>query len=330
MKSVRNLNRILNQSRRLASVAGGSGTVNPYTVGPFQVFDRNAKRLQKDRAVSREEGARSRTVDYVRDEVADRLVERFLDIKRSFNSVVDLGAGSGHLTRLLEPESVKKSIMLDMSQKSLERDGDEEFAVDVERIQCDEENLLQSIQPNSQEAILSCLSLHWVNDLPGVLVQIREALKPDGVFLGALFGGDTLFELRTSLQLAEVEREGGISPHVSPMTESSDMSNLMGRAGFTLLTVDVDEVKVAYPSIWELMEDLRDMGESNAVLGRRRYVHRDTLAAASAIYKELHGNEDGTIPATFQVIFVIGWKPAPNQPKALERGSGKTHLKDVL
>lgn len=138
MKSVRNLNRILNQSRRLASVAGGSGTVNPYTVGPFQVFDRNAKRLQKDRAVSREEGARSRTVDYVRDEVADRLVERFLvgipykyfelyiitkkyiqDIKRTFNSVVDLGAGSGHLTRLLEPESVKKSIMLDMSRKLL-------------------------------------------------------------------------------------------------------------------------------------------------------------------------------------------------------------------
>lgn len=125
-----------------------------------------------------------------------------------------------------------------------------------------------------------------MNDLPGVLVQIREALKPDGVFLGALFGGDTLFEMRTSLQLAEVEREGGISPHVSPMTgkwpqtggeiessicrraDSRDMSNLLGRAGFTLLTVDVDEVKVAYPSMWELMEDLQDMGENNAVVGR--------------------------------------------------------------
>ena len=116
-------------------------------------------------------------------------------------------------------------------------------------------------------------------------MQIKEALKPDGVFLGALFGGDTLFELRTSLQLAEVEREGGISPHISPMTgmlprlsqhcvsltrhsDSRDMSNLLGRAGFTLLTVDVDEVKVAYPSMWELLEDLQDMGESNAVVGR--------------------------------------------------------------
>ncbi len=160
--------------------------------------------------------------------------------------------------------------------------------VRVERIHADEENLLQAIPRNSQEAIVSCLSLHWVNDLPGVLVQIKEALQPDGVFLGALFGGETLFELRTSLQLAEVEREGGISPHISPMTgqfllrpvrfvtltsgrhvlDSRDMSNLLGRAGFTLLTVDVDEVKVAYPSMWELLEDLQDMGESNAVVNR--------------------------------------------------------------
>lgn len=132
------------------------------------------------------------------------------------------------------------------------------------------------------------------------------------------------------------------------MTDSRDMSNLMGRAGFTLLTVDVDEVKVTYPSMWELMDDLRDMGEGNAILGRRPYIHRDTLLAASAAYQALHGNEDGTIPATFQVIFVvsicakypfflgndrctqIGWKPSATQPKPLERGSAQTNLKDVL
>ncbi|KAL5530082.1 hypothetical protein ACEPAF_6339 [Sanghuangporus sanghuang] len=317
-------------TRSFAAVAGGSGPVNPYTVGPFKVFDRDAKRMQKDRAASKEGGERSRTVDYVRDEVANRMMERFLDIKRNFNTIVDLGAGPGHFSKLLEPENVQKSIMLDLSKKTLERDGDEEFAIEIERIQCDEEALLQTLPPNSQEAIISCLSLHWVNDLPGTLIQIREALNPDGVFLGALLGGDTLFELRTSLQLAEVEREGGISPHISPMTDSSDMSNLMGRAGFTLLTVDVDEVKVAYPSMWELMEDLKDMGESNAVVGRRNYIHRDTLAAASAIYKELHGDEDGFVPATFQIIFVIGWKPAPSQRKPLERGSAKARLKDVL
>jgi len=176
----------------------------------------------------------------------------------------------------------------------------------------------------------SSMAWHQTDKMAGVLVQINQALKPDGVFLGALLGGDTLFELRTSLQLAEVDREGGISPHVSPMTDSRDMSNLLGRAGFTLLTVDVDEVKVNYPSMWELMDDLRDMGESNAVIGRRHFIHRDTLTAASAIYKTLHGNQDGSIPATFQIIYVIGWKPAPNQPRPLERGSGKTNLKEVL
>jgi len=212
----------------------------------------------------------------------------------------------------------------------LYRDPDEEFEVQVERIVGDEENLLATIPKNSQEAVVSCLNLHWVNDLPGALTQIKEVLVPDGVFIGAMFGGDTLFELRTSLQLAEIEREGGISPHVSPMTDTRDVSNLLGRAGFTLLTVDIDEVTVNYPSVWELMEDLRAMGESNAIVGRRNYIHRDTLAAASAIYKEMHGKKDGTIPATFQIIYMIGWKPAPNQPKPLKRGSATKNLKDVL
>ncbi|KAF9062221.1 S-adenosyl-L-methionine-dependent methyltransferase [Rhodocollybia butyracea] len=320
------------QSRRFAAISssGPSPSLTTHTLGPFQVFDRETKRIQRNKAASKNGGESSRTVDYVRDEVADRMMERLEDIKRKFSTIVDLGSGSGHFSKLLDPETTKKSIMIDSSSKALHRDADSEFDVEVERIVADEENLLQIIQPNSQEAIVSCLSLHWVNDLPGVLIQIKEALRPDGLFLGAMLGGETLFELRTALQLAEVDREGGISPHVSPMTDTRDVSNLLGRAGFTLLTVDIDEVKVAYPSMWELMDDLRDMGESNAVVGRRHTIHRDTLAAASAIYKELHGNEDGTIPATFQVIFMIGWKPAPNQPKPLERGSGQTNLKEVL
>jgi len=299
-------------------------------VGPFKVFDRAAKKLQKDRAIERDARAASRTVDYVRDEVADRMMERLLDIKRKFDTILDLGSGPGHFSKLLEPDKTRKVLMIDSSEKTLNRDEDSEFEVEVERLHADEEHLLDVVEPNSQEAIVSCLSLQWVNDLPGVLVQIKEALQPDGLFLGALFGGDTLFELRTSLQLAEVDLEGGISPHVSPMTDTRDISNLLSRAGFTLLTVDVDEVKVAYPSMWELMEDLRDMGESNAIIGRRHFLHRDTLAAASAIYKELHGNDDGTVPATFQVIYMIGWKPAPTQPKPLERGTAKTNLKEVL
>ncbi|KAK7470257.1 hypothetical protein VKT23_001691 [Stygiomarasmius scandens] len=322
--------RALSVARRFPLQTRSLASVSPGSVGPYQIFDRNTKISQKDRAATKTNGESSRTVDYVRDEVADRMMERLEDIKRKFSTIVDLGSGAGHFTKLLDPETTKKSIMIDSSAKTLHRDPDSEFEVHVERVHADEENLLQFLESNSQEAIVSCLSLHWINDLPGILVQIREALKPDGLFLGAMFGGETLFELRTSLQLAEIDREGGISPHISPMTETQDVSNLLGRAGFTLLTVDVDEVKVAYPSMWELMDDLRDMGESNAILGRRQFIHRDTLAAASAIYKELHGNEDGTVPATFQVIFMIGWKPAPSQPKPLERGSGKTSLKEVL
>ncbi|KAG2349213.1 S-adenosyl-L-methionine-dependent methyltransferase [Suillus weaverae] len=305
----------------------------PPATGVYQVFDRATKRKQRDRAVSRDAGVGSRTVDYVRDEVADRMMERLLDIRRKFDTIVDLGSGPGHFSKLLEPEKTRKILMIDSSETTLNRDEDEEFegmSFEVERVHADEENLLDVLPRNSQEAIVSCLSLHWVNDLPGVLVQIKEALKPDGLFLGAMFGGDTLFELRTALQLAEVDREGGISPHISPMTDTKDISNLLSRAGFTLLTVDIDEVRVGYPSMWELLEDLRDMGESNAVVGRRHFLHRDTLAAASAIYKELHGNEDGSIPATFQIIYMIGWKPSPNQPKPLERGSAQTNLKDVL
>jgi NADH dehydrogenase [ubiquinone] 1 alpha subcomplex assembly factor 5 len=150
------------------------------------------------------------------------------------------------------------------------------------------------------------------------LIQARRVLKPDGLFLGCLLGGDTLYELRTSLQLAQVEREGGISPHISPMTNVRDVGALLSRAGFNLTTVDVDEVCVSYPSMFELLEDLQGMGENNALIHRKSMIHRDTLLAASAIYKEVYGNkEEGSIPATFQVIYMIGWKPDPSQPKPL-------------
>ncbi|KAL0077266.1 S-adenosyl-L-methionine-dependent methyltransferase [Phycomyces blakesleeanus] len=255
----------------------------------FQVFDRHVKQMQKDRAAISVES--SREVDYIKDEVAARVADRLLDIKRNFSQVVDLGSGCGHIVKHLDPTMVKKLIMCDLS-------------VEIERHVVDEEHL--PFKEDSLEAVLSSLSLNWVNDLPGALIQIRKALKPDGVFIGAMFGGDTLFELRTSLQLAETERESGVSPRVSPMTDSSDISRLLTRAGFTLTTVDVDEIQVNYPSAFELMQDLRSMGE------------------------KLHGNPDGSIPATFQIIYMIGWKPSPDTPKPKKRGSANASLKDVL
>jgi len=144
-------------SRTFASVSGTP--LNPTSVGPYQVFDRNAKRLQRDRAATREGGERSRTVDYVRENVADALIERLMDIKRKFQSILDLGSGPGHFSKMLEKDITEKVVMLDLSEKTLHRDSDGEFEVQVERIRSDEENFLEVIPRNSQEAIVSCLQL---------------------------------------------------------------------------------------------------------------------------------------------------------------------------
>lgn len=150
--------------------------------------------------------------------------------------------------------------------------------------------------------------MHWINDLPSTLHQCNRALKPDAPLIAAMAGGDTLFELRTSLQLAELERLGGVSPRVSPLADVRDMGGLLQRAGFKLLTIDVDDIVVDYPDVFALMMDLGAMGEGNAVLGRMKgAISRDVLMAVQGIYKELHGNEDGTLPATFRIIYMVGF-----------------------
>ncbi|XP_065676843.1 arginine-hydroxylase NDUFAF5, mitochondrial isoform X4 [Hydra vulgaris] len=184
-------------------------------------------------------------------------------------------------------------------------------------------------EENSLDLILSSLSLHWINDLPAIFSQLYHCLKEDGVFLAAMFGTDTLFELRCALQLAEIEREGGFGPHVSPFTEMRDVSALLNGAGFNLTTIDQDEIIISYPSMFELMHDLKGMGENNATWTRKNILHRDSMLAAAAIYNELYGDGDGSIPATFQIIYMIGWKPSKSQPKPLERGSATASFKDL-
>ncbi|GAA5885508.1 hypothetical protein JCM16303_002234 [Sporobolomyces ruberrimus] len=300
----------------------------PSSASPFQVFDRDLKRSQRDRAAANK--TKSRLTDYVKDDVAQSMVDRLLDIKQRYPLVLDVGSGPGFLAKHMDSEITKKVVMVDSSKGMLFRDEDTEFDVPVERIHLDEEELASRFEENSHDAIMSCLSLHWINDLPGALIQIKRTLRPDGVFIGSMFGGDTLFELRTALQLAELEREGGISPRISPMTDSQSVTSLLNRAGFALSTVDVDEIQIAYPSIYELMDDLKWMGEGNAVVNRRRTLQPETIMAAAEIYRDLHGLEDGTIPATFQIMHMIGWKPSPNQPKPAKRGSGTTNLADVI
>lgn len=302
--------------------------------------------MQKERAAASVE--RSRQVDYLKDEVAIRLTERLLDINRTFNHVLDLGANSCNIARAItlpdpDPDPSKTTspplssriahlTAADSSRAMLYRDADLPFnqEINLTREVLDDEERLP-FEGNTFDAVLSSLSMHWINDLPSVLAQINHVLKPDAPFMAAMFGGDTLFELRTSLQLADQERRGGVSPHVSPLADVRDMGGLLQKAGFKMLTVDVDDIIVDFPDTFALMQDLQAMGESNAILGREAGpIKKDVLLANEGIYRELHGNEDGTIPATFRMIYMIGWKEGPNQSQPLPRGSGQINIKDIL
>jgi len=290
----------------------------------MNIFDRNAKKSHKDIAAK---AADFETYNYLKDEVGFRLADRIFDINKNFKVAVDLGCGFGHVSKHLSKDVVEELIMCDRSELVLEKASVPEDITSCRKMVVDEEHL--PFADESIDIVLSSLSLHWVNQLPSTFTQIMKCLKKDGVFIGALFGGETLFELRGALQLAEIEREGGFAAHISPFTEIRDVGSLLNRAGFTMLTIDTDEICVNYPSMFELMHDLKGMAENNASWIRKLHLHRETMFAASAIYQELYGNPDGTVPATFQVIYMIGWKPAPSQPQPLERGSGNVSMKDI-
>jgi|EP00945_MAST-04E_sp_MAST-4E-sp1_P006388 NADH dehydrogenase [ubiquinone] 1 alpha subcomplex assembly factor 5 len=303
----------------------------------MRVFNRSLKRLQRDAAatVRLNDG---RDFDYLRDEVADRLVSRLDFINRKFGSALDVGSFSGHVYRSLNEYKnvyeIEKLVQCDISEKMLDlgkqRNGTAESpdAIATEYVQADEEISLP-FDSGSFDLAISSLNLHWVNDLPGALKEINRCLRPDGVFVGSILGGETLKELRSSLLLAEQEREGGVSTHVSPMAHVGDIGQLMQTAGFAIPTIDTDIITIEYPDAFVLMEHLQGMGENNAVLTRREHVSRDTMLAAASVYQSLYGNEDGSVPATFQIIYMIGWSPDPSQPKADCRGSGKLSLKDI-
>jgi NADH dehydrogenase [ubiquinone] 1 alpha subcomplex assembly factor 5 len=315
-----------------------------------EVFDSSTKWLHKERAAANTE--KSRQVDYLRDEVAVRLCDRLLDINRSFPRVLDFGANACNIARILtrpdpddhstkpvsEPISKKigNIVCADTSKTLLYRDQDLPFNqdIDITRHVLDTPEYVP-YEADSFDLVLSSLSVHWINDLPSVLAQINNCLKPDAAFVGAMTGGDSLYELRGSLQLAEQERLGGIGTHISPLADVRDVGNLLTRAGFKLLTVDVDDIIVDYPNVSALMADLQAMGESNAALRREKGpISRDVLLATESIYRELYGEEqeDGslTIPATFRTIYMIGWKESANTPQPLERGTGQSNLTDVL
>ncbi|MGH7060546.1 MAG: methyltransferase domain-containing protein [Stellaceae bacterium] len=284
---------------------------------PTALFDRRAWRMHRNRAGG------IGPVDFLHAEIAARICDRLADIDRRFPSVLDFGAHGGVLSRgLVQRPGTELIVAAEPAPALLARGTGLGVAVDLEFV---------PFRDRAFDLVVSDLALHWAGDLPGALIQLRRALKPDGLFLGALLGGATLSELRAALLEAELAEENGASPRVSPFAELADAAALLQRAGFALPVADADTITVTYAEVLALMRDLRGMGETNALAARRRTpLRRATLGRAIAIYAERFGLPDGRIPATFEILYLTGWAPDASQPKPLRPGSATHRLADAL
>jgi NADH dehydrogenase [ubiquinone] 1 alpha subcomplex assembly factor 5 len=287
----------------------------------MRIFDRSLLRKRRDRAA-----AGFAAHDFLVREVADRLADRLDDVTRGFPLALDLGCHTGELAESLGRRGgITTLVQCDLSPAMAGRaagNGHPSLAADEEWL---------PFADDSFDLVISNLSLHWVNDLPGTLVQIRRILKPDGMLLVAMLGGETLKELRQALAEAEIAEEGGLSPRVSPFADVRDLGGLLQRAGFALPVVDADVVPITYGDSMRLMVDLRGMGEANAVAEQRKTLtRRNTLLAALARYQELFAGPDGRLPATFQVLTMTAWKPHPSQQQPARPGSATASLADLV
>lgn len=260
---------------------------------------------------------------FLKRRVADELAERLLDANRSFALGADIGSHAGEVAAPLAATGrIARLIHTDSVAAFAARAPRPALVMDEERLALADESL---------DFAVSALALHRVNDLPGALIQIRRALRPDGLLLAALFGGETLTELRQAFAEAEAEMEGGVSPRVAPFADARDMGALMQRAGFALPVVDADRHTVTYETPFALLRDLRGMGETNALADRRRTpLRRATLMRMAEIYAARFAEPSGRIRATFQVIYAAGWRPHESQQKPLRPGSAAARLADAL
>jgi SAM-dependent methyltransferase len=292
---------------------------------PPLIFDRALRGARLDRAAQRFEAA-----DFLHARAAADAVERLETILRDFPFAVDLGARTGIFARELSASSasgrVGALIEMDLSTAMI---GARAPTRSPLRLVADEERL--PFAPQSLNLAVSLMSLHTTNDLVGALIQIRRALQPDGLFLGALLGGATLTELRQSLLEAEDEITGGAGPRVAPFADGFDGAGLLQRAGFTLPVSDVDRVMVRYDGPLKLMADLRAMGETNILYARPRLpLTRAVLARTFEIYAGRFAMPDGRLPATFEIISLTGWAAHESQQTPLKPGSAKMRLADAL
>jgi SAM-dependent methyltransferase len=264
------------------------------------IFDRRLLRARLTRA------AAIGPVTFLLDRAADDMAERLSAVLRPFDIAADLGTPT---------DAVRRAIAGRVGT--------------IAAVVADEEAL--PFRDASLDLVVSALALQFVNDLPGTLIQIRRALKPDGLFLAAMTGGESLAELRVAFAEAEAEVEGGVSPRVAPFADLRDLGALLQRAGFALPVTDVDRVTVRYASPLDLMHDLRRMGAGNVLTERRRTpLRRSTLRRMLEIYAERFADLDGRIRATFEIVWLSGWAPHESQQKPLPPGSAKTRLADAL
>ncbi len=287
--------------------------------GPPALFDRRLLARRRDRA------ARDfPSYDFLHARAADDLLDRVESVTRDFDVCVVLGGG-GAIGRALNDRpgaraKINHLIETDLSPKMAGLSEHSAVCLDEERL---------PIAPQSVDLVISCLNLHWTNDIVGALIQINHALKPDGFFAGALLGGATLTELRQSFQ--KVADEDPAPRRVSPFADTVDMAGLLSRAGFTLPVSDVDRVKARYGNSFVLMRDLRAMGETNALYDRSRTPGTKGLFVKTAqAYAEAFAHEDSKVPATFEIIHFAGWAPHPDQPRPKRPGSAQVSLADAL
>ena len=260
--------------------------------------------------------------DFLHREIAALIRERLDEITRPFADAAIVGSGGGVHKAALAGRVPDHSIhQIELSPARAARAG---------------ATLVDTLDPlpfgeRTLDLALSMLEMHWSNDPVGHLIQLRRALRPDGLMIAALFGGQTLAGLRAALAEAEAEVTGGLSPRVAPMAEIRDLGALLQRAGFAMPVADTERIEVGYDSAIDLMWDLRAMGETNMLTERRRVPMRpDILNRTNEIYAARFASPDGRVRATFEIVFLTGWAPAANQPRPRPPGSATHRLADAL
>jgi NADH dehydrogenase [ubiquinone] 1 alpha subcomplex assembly factor 5 len=295
----------------------------------IEIFDRKLVRIRRDRA------ARNfASFDFLCARTIAETCDRLTEIKRDFTSVLDCSAANGLFAKTLqqnvEYEEIAKNIeLLVQSESSIEMARRADQVTGGLTLVSDEEFV--PFAEASFDLAVSFLAMHFVNDLPGALLQIKRALKPDGIFIASLFGGDTLTELKQVLMEAQIEVEGGASPLIAPFADIRDIGALLQRAGFALPVTDLDRVTVHYATMFDLLKDLRGMGQTNVLIERRKKpLGKEVLFKAAELYHHKFAGPDGKIPATFDIIYATGWSPHGSQQKPLQPGSGKIPFAEAI